>query len=161
MEAHVPAADLEILLVEDNHGDIHLIEQAFADRNLPGELHSVQTGKEALDWLYRRDAFADAPRPELVILDLNLPAISGQTVLEEIKSDPELKRIPVIVLTGSESEDDLIRAYDACANACLHKPVDPLEFADRLQSVVEFWHSIAALPSVSDGDDESSESPPS
>ncbi|WP_265107897.1 response regulator [Halosolutus halophilus] len=146
--------NIDILLVEDNHGDIHLIEQVFEDRDLLGELHSVQTGEEALDWLYRRDEFAETPRPELVLLDLNLPAASGQTVLEEIKSDPRLKRIPVVVLTGSESEDDLIRAYEAYANAYLLKPVDPDEFADRIQAVVEFWLFTATLPPVSADDND-------
>ncbi|MFC6718380.1 response regulator [Natrialbaceae archaeon GCM10025810] len=143
--------EMDILVVEDNHGDIRLIEQVFEERDIPGTLHSVQTGEEALNWLSRSDEFAEAPRPELVLLDLNLPATSGQTVLEEIKSAPSLKRIPVIVLTGSESEDDLIEAYEACANACLRKPVDPDEFANRIQAVVEFWQSIAILPPVPEG----------
>lgn len=142
--------DIDILLVEDNHGDVHLIEQAFETRELPGTLHSVQTGDEALDWLHRRDDFAEAPRPDIVLLDLNLPAVSGHTVLEEIKSDPRLQRLPVIVLTSSRSEDDLIRVYEEGANACLRKLVDPDAFADHLQTVVEFWGSTAALPLVFD-----------
>lgn len=145
--------DIEILLVEDNHGDIHLIEQAFEERGLPGKLYSVQTGEEALDRLYRRDGFAEAPRFELVLLDLNLPATSGQNVLEEIKTDPSLKLIPVVILTGSESEADLIKAYEAGANACLLKPVDPKEFTDKIQAIVEFWQLVATcLPDSSDGD---------
>jgi CheY-like chemotaxis protein len=147
--------DIEVLLAEDNHGDIHLIEQTFEDRGLPANLHSVQTGQEALDWLYQREEFTEAPRPEIVLLDLNLPATSGQTVLREIKSDPGLKRIPVIILTGSESGTDLIEAYNAGANACMLKPVDPKEFADRVQGIVEFWRSIAVLPPVSADSDTS------
>ena len=144
---------IEVLLAEDNHGDIHLIEQTFEERGLPADLYAVQTGRAALDWLYQRGEFTDAPRPEFVLLDLNLPGIGGQTVLKEIKSDSGLKRIPVIVLTGSESETDVTEAYGAGANACLRKPVDPTEFADRIQAVVEFWQSAAVLPSVStDGD---------
>jgi CheY-like chemotaxis protein len=147
--------DIEVLLAEDNHGDIHLIEQTFEDRGLPANLHSVQTGQEALDWLYQREESTEAPRPEIVLLDLNLPATSGQTVLREIKSDPGLKRIPVIILTGSESGTDLIEAYNAGANACMLKPVDPTEFADRVQGIVEFWRSIAVLPPVSADSDTS------
>lgn len=143
--------DIDILLVEDNHGDVHLIERAFETRNLTGTLHATQTGDEALDWLFQRDDFADAPRPDLVLLDLNLPATSGQDILEEIKSDPGLKRIPVIVLTSSQSEDDLIEAYEACANACLRKPVNPEEFADHIQQFAEFWVSTAVLPSNPNG----------
>lgn len=138
--------DLDILLVEDNHGDIHLIERAFDTRELPGTVHVVQTGDDALDWLHRREEFADAPRPDLVLLDLNLPGTSGHTVLEEIKSDPDLRRIPVTILTSSQAEDDLIGAYETHANACLIKPVDPEEFADRIQTFVEFWVSTATLP---------------
>ncbi|TYL38600.1 two-component system response regulator [Natronococcus pandeyae] len=138
--------DIDILLVEDNHGDIHLIERAFDTRELPGTVHVVQTGDDALDWLSRHEAFADAPRPDLVLLDLNLPGTSGHTVLEEIKSDPDLRRIPVIILTSSRAEDDLIDAYETHANACLIKPVDPEQFADRIQAFVEFWVSTATLP---------------
>lgn len=141
--------DMDILLVEDNPGDVQLIERAFEDRDLPGTVRTVQTGEDALDWLHRRDEFSEAPRPGLVFLDLNLPAISGLTLLDEIKTDPRLKRVPVVVLTGSQSEDDLIAAYEAGANACLIKPVDPDVFADRLQSLAEFWAAIAVLPPVS------------
>ena len=137
----------DILLVEDNPGDVALVEQAFEDRALPGTLHTVQTGDEALDWLYRRDEYATAPRPDLVLLDLNLPATSGHDVLETVKSDPELQRIPVVVLTSSQSEEDLIRAYGDFANACLVKPVDPDEFADRIEAFAEFWVATVALPS--------------
>lgn len=143
--------DIDILLVEDNHGDVHLIEQAFQTRELQGTLHTVQTGDEALDWLYQRDEFAEAPRPDLLLLDLNLPATSGHTVLEEIKSDPHLRRLPVIVLTSSQSEEDVVAVYEECANACLRKPVDPEEFADHLQSLVDFWGSVAVLPPVFEG----------
>lgn len=137
---------VNILLVEDNQGDVTLIERAFEERGLPGALHVVQTGDEALDWLYQRDEFAEAPRPDLVLLDLNLPATSGHAVLEELKSDPDLKRLPVIVLTSSQSRDDLTGAYERFANACLIKPVDPEEFADRIQTFAEFWISAVTLP---------------
>jgi CheY-like chemotaxis protein len=139
-------ADVDILLVEDNPGDVRLIEEAFADRELPGSIHPVKTGEDALDWLYRRDSFTDVPRPDLVLLDLNLSAASGQAVLDEIKSDPRLRRLPVIVLTGSRSDDDLIAAYEACANAYLVKPIDPEVFTDRIQTLMDFWVSTATLP---------------
>lgn len=146
--------NINILLVEDNHGDVRLIEQAFETRDLPGTLHTVQTGDEALDWLYQRNDFAEAPRPNLVLLDLNLPATSGHEVLEEVKTNSRLKRLPVIVLTSSQSETDLIEAYEKSANACLIKTVDPEEFADRIQSFVDFWVSATALPPVSDCTDD-------
>jgi CheY-like chemotaxis protein len=142
--------DVDILLVEDNDGDVRLIERAFETRGLPGELHTVRTGNEALDWLYERGRFADRSRPDLVLLDLNLPATSGQDVLDELRSDARLKRIPVIVLTSSASDTDLIEAYTARANACLRKPVDPEEFADLVQAFAEFWVSTAVLPSIPD-----------
>lgn len=141
-------ADVNILVVEDNPGDVALIEQAFADRELPGTVHTVQTGDEALDWLHQRDEFSDVPLPDLVLLDLNLPAVSGQTLLEEVRSDSRLQRLPVIILTGSQSDDDLIAVYEACANACLVKPVDPEAFADCIETVVDFWISTAVLPPV-------------
>lgn len=142
---------VDILLVEDNKGDVALIERAFEDRTLPGTLHTVQTGSEAIDWLHRREGFAGAPRPDVVLLDLNLPATSGHTVLEDIKSDPDLRQIPVIILTSSRSEDDLSKAYKGYANSCLIKPIDPEEYADRIETIVEFWASAAALPPSADG----------
>lgn len=143
---------IDVLLVEDNQGDVTLIEQAFEDRELPGTLHVVQTGDEALDWLYQREEFTGALRPDVVLLDLNLPATSGHAVLEEIKSDPRLKQLPVVVLTSSQSEDDLTHAYRKFANACLIKPVDPEEFADRIQTFAEFWMATVTLPSGLDRD---------
>lgn len=140
--------DVDILLIEDNSGDVALIKQTFEEKELPGTVHAVQTGDEALDWLYQRGDFGGAPRPDLVLLDLNLPATSGHTVLEEIKSDTTLKRIPVIVLTGTRAENDLIRAYEEYANACLIKPVDPEEFAELLQTTMDFWVTTATFPSL-------------
>lgn len=142
--------DIDILFVEDNPGDIRLIEEAFEDQGTPATLHVVQSGDQALDWLFGKDEFAEAPLPKLVLLALSLPAINGLTVLEEIKSDPRLKRLPVIVLTGSNSERELTEAYEARANACLIKPVDPAEFANLIQTFEEFWVSAAALPPIPD-----------
>lgn len=148
-------SDVDILLVEDNSGDVHLIERAFETRELPGVLHPVQTGEEALDWLYQRGDFAEAPRPDLVLLDLNLSATSGQDILEEIKSEPQLKRIPVIILTSSQSEEDLIEVYEKYANAYLPKPVDPVEFSDLIQTFAEFWMNAVTLPPTADDSNES------
>ena len=142
--------DINILLVEDNEGDIRLIKRAFETRDLPGTVHTVQRGDQALDWLYRRGEFAKHPRPDLVLLDLNLPATSGQEILDEVKSEPRLRRIPIIVLTSSQSDADLTKAYDRGANSYLLKPVDPEEFADLIQTFTKFWISAAALPPRSD-----------
>jgi CheY-like chemotaxis protein len=142
--------DVEILLVEDNHGDVRMVERAFEQRDIPCELTVVQTGDEALDVLYRRGEFADASRPDLVLLDLNLPGTSGLSVLETVKSDETLKRVPVVVLTSAQSGTDLNRVYDEHANACLTKPVDPTEFADSIDSFVEFWAATATLPDRND-----------
>ncbi|NUB91151.1 response regulator [Haloterrigena sp. SYSU A121-1] len=137
---------VDILLVEDNDGDVRLVERAFKTRELPGTLHVVQTGDRALDWLHQRGEFAERPYPDLVLLDLNLPAISGEAILEEIQSGSHLQRIPVVVLTSSQADDDLVMAYEAGANAFLRKSVDPEEFTDIIQSFTEFWVSTADLP---------------
>lgn len=143
-------ADVDILLVEDNDGDVRLVERAFDTRELPGTLHVVQTGDKALDWLYQRGEFAEQPLPNLVLLDLNLPATSGDEILAELQSESWLRRIPVIVLTSSQSDEDLTKAYEMGANACLRKQVDPEEFADLIQAFAEFWISSAAIPSAVD-----------
>lgn len=149
-------SSVDILLVEDNHGDVGLIEQAFEKQALPGTLYTVQTGEAALDWLYDRGENSGVPRPDLILLDWNLPTTSGRSVLEQIKSDPDLRRLPVIVLTGSQAETDLADAYDAQANAYLTKPVDPVEFAELMQLIVGFWVYAVVLPPVPDLTDEQS-----
>lgn len=146
--------DLDVLLVEDNQGDVRLTEQAFDEQDLPGTLHTVRTGQEAFDWLFRRGEFAEAPRPDIVLLDLNLPGTNGEDVLEAIKSARELRRIPVVVLTGSQSGDDIVEAYERYANACMVKPVDPDEFAERLRALADFWLSAVELPPAPAADDE-------
>lgn len=148
-----PIGDVEILLVEDNHGDVRLVERAFERREIACSLSVATTGDEALDRLYRRGEFADAPRPDVVLLDLNLPTTSGHTVLETVKSDDRLKRIPVVVLTSAGSGTDLNGVYDLHANACLRKPVDPNEFADLVESFVGFWAGAASLPDTGDNDE--------
>jgi len=136
----------DILLVEDNPGDVRLTEEAFREGQIRNTLHVVTDGVEALEFLNRRGEYADAPFPDLILLDLNLPRKNGDEVLEEISADPELARIPVIVLTGSSAEEDVVRSYDLAANAYLTKPVDPEEFIETVRSFQEFWLSVVRLP---------------
>ena len=139
---------LVVLVVEDQSHDYVLIERsikALEDRGIKCELHWVKTGEDALDFLYRRGEYADAPRPNLVLLDLRLPGMSGLEVLSEIKKDEKLRKIPVVVLTVSESEADMIRAYDSGASAYLQKPTHPGDFEKLLNTVWEYWR-VVKLP---------------
>jgi CheY-like chemotaxis protein len=137
---------VDILLVEDNPGDVRLIREAFAERDIAVDLEVVTDGASALDFVHQRGDHDDAPRPEMVLLDLNLPKVDGLEVLEELKSDPELRRIPVVVLTGSEAQEDVVESYDRHTNAYLTKPIDPDEFASLVQSFERFWLSLVKLP---------------
>lgn len=137
---------IDILLVEDNPGDVRLTREAFTEISLEEELHVVNDGEEALEFVHRRGDHEDAPRPDLVLLDLNLPKVDGMEVLEEIKGDPELRRIPVVVLTGSEAQEDIVESYDRHTNAYLTKPIDPEEFVDLVSSFENFWLSLVKLP---------------
>ena len=137
----------DILLVEDNPGDVRLTEEAFREGNIANTLHVVDDGIEALEFLHRHGDYADAPRPDIILLGLNLPRKNGEEVLEEISEDRELLRIPVIVLTSSEAEADVMRSYDLRANAYLTKPVDPDVFVDTVRAFEQFWLSIVRLPS--------------
>ena len=145
-EGHSAGDSVEILLVEDNPGDVRLTEEAFREGRIENNLHVVSDGTEAIEFCYRRGVYADAPRPDLILLDLNLPRKNGEAVLEELKSDPDLRRIPVIVLTGSAAEEDVVRSYELHANAYLTKPVDPAAFIDVVRSFERFWFSIVRLP---------------
>lgn len=136
----------QILLVEDNAADVRLTREALRDAKVVNELHVARDGVEALDFLHGRGAFVDAPRPDLVILDLNLPRKGGKEVLAEIKSDPSLRSIPVAVLTTSEAEADIGQSYDLGANCYLTKPVDLEQFLKLVQSVEEFWLGLVRLP---------------
>lgn len=147
-------SDADILLVEDNHGDTRMVEMAFERQEIPHTLHTVKTGEEALNWISERDGGTEAPRPDLVLLDLNLPGTSGQAVLKEIKSDSRLKQIPVVILTSSRSEADVIEAYEEHANACLIKPNDPDDFIHLVQTVADFWLSTVTLAPASDSADD-------
>ena len=137
---------IEILLVEDNPGDVRLTREAFRDGRVSNNLNVVADGVEALAFLRRQGAYDDAPRPGLVLLDLNLPRKDGREVLEEIKSDPALRRIPVVVLTTSEAEADILRSYDLNANCYITKPVDFEQFLLVVKSIEQFWLTIVQLP---------------
>ena len=136
----------QILLVEDNPGDVRLTEEAFKQGRIENDLHVVSDGNEALEYLYRRGEYEDAPRPDLILLDLNLPRKDGEDVLEELKGDPELRSIPVIVLTSSRAEEDVVRSYELHANAYLTKPVDPDDFIETVRAFEKFWFSVVRLP---------------
>ncbi len=136
----------DILLVEDNPGDVRLTEEAFDEGNIRNTLHVAVDGVEALDFLKNRGEYEDAPCPDIVLLDLNLPRKDGEVVLSEIRDDPELEQLPVIILTSSDAEEDVVKSYEHQANAYLTKPVDPNEFIDVIQSIKEFWLSVVRLP---------------
>jgi len=146
MIEHRSAEPIDVLLVEDNPGDVRLTEEAFAEAKINNHLHVVRDGESALDFVYRRGEYESAPTPDLVLLDLNLPKIDGTEVLKEIKTDDALKRIPVIVLTSSSAEEDIVESYERHSNAYLTKPVDPDEFVELVQSFEEFWFTLVKLP---------------
>ena len=138
---------INILLVEDNPADVRLTEEALKEAaNALTRLHVASDGAEALDFLHRRGEYAAAPRPDLMLLDLNLPRIDGRQVLAEVKADPDLRRIPVVVLTTSPSEDDILHAYDQHVNSYIRKPVDLDQFFDVLKAIDEYWLGSVALP---------------
>lgn len=137
---------VEILLVEDNEGDVRLTREALREGHLRNRLHVVEDGEKALDFLFRRGVYADAPRPDLILLDLNLPRRDGREVLAEIKADTSLKRIPVVVLTTSRAEEDLARSYDLHANCFITKPVDFDQFIQVVKTIENFWFTIVVLP---------------
>jgi CheY-like chemotaxis protein len=137
---------VEVLLAEDNPGDARLTEKAFDQGNILNNLHVVEDGVEAMRFLRREDEYREKPRPDLVLLDLNMPKRDGWDVLEEIKEDPDLSRIPVIVLTSSEAEEDIVKSYELQANAYLTKPVDFQGFLDIVHGFEEFWLSVVKMP---------------
>ena len=149
---HGRAEPVDILLVEDNPGDVRLTQEALKDGKIANILHVVEDGIDALDFLFQRNRYTDAPRPGLVLLDLNLPRKNGAEVLEELHEDPERRRIPVIVLTSSEAETDIVQSYELCANGYLTKPVDPNEFIDAILELERFWFSIMQSPTDTERD---------
>ena len=137
---------IEVLLVEDDPGDVLLTREAFEDHKLSNNLHVVNNGVDALSFLAKEGPYADAPTPDLVLLDLNLPRMDGREVLGAIKGDEELRRIPVVVLTTSEAEEDVLRSYDLHANAYVTKPVDFDRFIDVVRRIDDFFVSVVKLP---------------
>jgi len=137
----------EILLVEDNPGDVFLTQEAFREGRLAHHLSVVEDGEEAMRFLRREGKHSNAPQPDLILLDLNLPKKDGRELLGEVKTDPELRQIPVIVLTTSKAEQDVARAYKLHANCYLTKPIQMDDFLKTIRSVEEFWLSVVRLPS--------------
>jgi chemotaxis family two-component system response regulator Rcp1 len=137
---------VEILLVEDNPGDVRLTREALKDGKVLNNLHAVVDGVDAMAFLRRDGQYGEATRPDVILLDLNLPKKDGREVLAEIKADPGLMRIPVVVLTTSEAEKDILQAYDLHANSYIIKPVDLDQFIRVMESIEDFWPTIVKLP---------------
>ena len=146
MSTRGDARPVEVLLVEDNPGDVRLTREALKDGKVSNNLSVVQDGVEAMRFLRREGPYADAPRPDVVLLDLNLPKKDGRQVLQEIKSDEALRMIPVVILTSSEAERDISGAYALQANCYITKPVDLDQFITVVRSIEDFWFSIVKLP---------------
>jgi CheY-like chemotaxis protein len=142
---------VEILLVEDNPGDVRLTQEVFKEGRVRNNLSVAWNGEEALAFLRREGRFANAPRPDIILLDLNLPRKDGREVLAEIKVDPELKCIPVVILTTSQAESDLIESYNLHANCYIVKPVDLPHFIEVVKRIEGFWLQIVKLPPVGEG----------
>ncbi len=146
MEAVSAARPAEILLVEDNQADVRLTIEALKEGKVRNRLWVVEDGVDAMDFLQRRGRHADVPRPDMILLDLNLPRKDGRQVLQEIKADASLRAIPVVVLTTSASEEDVLRAYDLHANCFITKPVDFERFMQVVRSIEGFWLTVVKLP---------------
>jgi CheY-like chemotaxis protein len=143
---NTPAQPIEVLLVEDDPGDELMTREAFEDNKIRNTLHVVRDGQEALDFLYRQGEHTEAPRPDLILLDLNLPKYDGRQVLERIKGDDNLAHIPVVVLTTSSAEEDILRSYRLHANAYVTKPVDLDQFIAAVRQIDDFFVTVVRLP---------------
>lgn len=141
-----PTAVIELLLVEDDPGDVLMTREALSEWKFLNHLHVVSNGEEALAYLRREPPHEDAPRPDLILLDLNLPRVDGREVLASVKADPDLRRIPVVVLTTSDAEADVLRSYDLHANAYVTKPVGFESFVSVVRQVDDFFISVVRLP---------------
>jgi two-component system, chemotaxis family, response regulator Rcp1 len=137
---------IELLLVEDSEPDVRLTQEALHEAKVRNRLWVVEDGVEALEFLRQQGRYAGSPRPDLILLDLNLPRKDGRQVLKEIKDDELLKRIPVVILTTSQSEEDVLRAYDLHANCYITKPVDFTRFMEVVKSIEDFWLTVVRLP---------------
>lgn len=138
---------VKILLVEDNPADIELTKEALKESKLTIDLTVVEDGAMALDYLSRKDKYSKSTRPDLVLLDLNLPKVDGREVLSWVKQDEDLKKIPVVILTTSEADKDILKTYKSYANCYIKKPVDFNEFIDVIRNIESFWFTIVKLPS--------------
>jgi two-component system, chemotaxis family, response regulator Rcp1 len=139
---------VEILLVEDNPGDARLTREALKEGKIQNNLHHARDGVEAMEFLRREGAFAGAPAPDIILLDLNLPRKDGREVLAELKQDPQLRSIPVVVLTTSEAEQDILKTYELHANCYISKPVDLEKFIAIVRAIENFWLAVVKLPST-------------
>jgi chemotaxis family two-component system response regulator Rcp1 len=139
---------IDILLVEDSAADVRLTREALKEAKVLNTLHVVKDGVAALAFLRQQGQYAGSPRPDLILLDLNLPKKDGREVLAEVKQDESLRRIPVVVLTTSRAEEDILRSYDLHANAYVTKPVDLAQFLGVIRSLEDFWLAVVTLPSV-------------
>lgn len=137
---------VEILLVEDDEGDVVLTKESLNEAKIRNNLSVVRDGEQALDYLHKRNGFEDARRPHVILLDLNLPRKDGRQVLEEVKSDPSLKTIPVVILTTSDAEQDVVSSYSLNANCYIRKPVDLDEFSKVVRAIDDFWLTVVTLP---------------
>ncbi len=137
---------IEILLVEDSLGDARLTMEALKENKVLNEIHHVIDGVEAIAFLYKQGIYSEVPRPDLILLDLNMPKMDGREVLEKIKQDDQLKSIPVVVLTTSQAEEDIIKSYDLNANCYISKPVELDQFMDVIKSVHNFWLTVVKYP---------------
>ena len=146
MNNQMRARPVQILLVEDNPGDVRLTKETLKDAKLMVDLHVVGDGVEAMAFLRQEGKHASAPCPDLVLLDLNLPKKDGREVLAEIKQDPDLRRIPVVVLTISNAEEDILKSYNLHANAYVNKPLDLEQFAKITKAIEDFWFTVVKLP---------------
>lgn len=140
------ARAIEILLVEDNPGDVRLTQEALKEGKIHNHLNVASDGAKALDFLFRRGPYTDAPRPDLILLDLNLPKKDGREVLAEIKSEASLRSIPVVVLTTSQADEDVVKAYDLHVNCYITKPIDLAQFLNVVKAIEDFWLTIVKLP---------------
>ena len=141
------AEQIQILLVEDNEGDVGLVEEVFHEAKIRNKLNVAEDGEEAMLFLHKEGKFSNVPRPDIILLDLNLPRKDGREVLKEIKEDDDLKRIPVVILTTSKAEEDIIKSYNLHANSYITKPVDFNQFIRLIKSIEDFWLDIVKLPS--------------
>jgi chemotaxis family two-component system response regulator Rcp1 len=137
---------IEILLIEDNPGDVRLTQEALKEGKVRNRLNVVDDGAKAIEFLHQRGPYAKAPRPDLILLDLNLPKKDGREVLADIKTDPSLLRIPVVVLTTSQAEEDVAKAYDLHVNCYITKPIDLTRLLNVVKAIEDFWLTIVKLP---------------